>query len=128
MIAERPVASSVQPASATGDCRGLLYGRCRRNGDGVLLAMVIEGLIPDDVEYAFAEQQAIQKRIDAEFEQGVCFPDRNTGLPPGAFTGTPVDEADEGYLKWLLGRPDIKPKAKSILMKALGQVEQIGLF
>ena len=48
----------------------------------LLLAMVIEGLIPDDVEYAFAEQQAIQKRIDAEFEQygRFVFPDRNTGV------------------------------------------------
>mgnify|MGYP001265211204 CR=1 FL=1 len=99
----------------------------------LLLAMVIEGIIPDDVEHAFAEQQAILKRTDAEYEEygRFVFPDRDTGeyrLGLGKHCGTPVDEADEGYLKWLLGRPDITPKAKSILMKALGQVEQIGLF
>ena len=99
----------------------------------LLVSMVLEGMIPDDVEYAFAEQLALRKRIDAEFEEygRFVFPDRNTGvyrLGLGKHCGTPVDEADEGYLKWLLGRPDIKPKAKSILMKALGQVEQIGLF
>ena len=99
----------------------------------LLLAMVLEGVIPDDVEYAFAEQQAIRKRTDAEYEEygRFVFPDRDTGeyrLGLGKHCGTPVDEADEGYLKWLLGRPDITPKSKSILMKALGQVEQIGLF
>ena len=99
----------------------------------LLTSMVLEGVIPDDVEWAFAEQAAIQARIDTEFKEygRFVFPDRETGvfrLGLGKHCGTPVDEADEGYLKWLLGRPDITPTAKSILMKALGQVEQIGLF
>ena len=99
----------------------------------LLVSMILEGIIPDDVEYAFAEQLAIQDKLDAEFERfgRVIYPDRDTGeyrLGLGKHCGTPVDEADEGYLKWLAGRPDLKPEAKSILMKALGQVEQIGLF
>ena len=99
----------------------------------LLTSMVIEGLIPNDVDGAYAEQRALQQKLKAEFERfgRVVFADRETGvyrLGLGKHCGTPVDEADEGYLKWLAGRPDLKPEAKSILLKALGQVEQIGLF
>jgi len=99
----------------------------------LLMSLVIEGVIPDDVEWAFAEQAALQARIDGEYKEygRFIFPDRETGifrLGLGKHCGTAVDEADHGYLKWLLGRPDITATAKSVLMKALGQVEQIGLF
>ena len=99
----------------------------------LLMSMILEGVIPDDVEWAFAEQAALTKRIDAELaEYGrSIFPDRETGiyrLGMGKHCGTPVDEADEGYLKWLAGRPDLTSTTRSVLMRALGQVEQIGLF
>jgi len=99
----------------------------------LLTTMVLEGLLPNDVEWAYAEQLALQERLKAERELygRFVFPDRDTGefrLGLGKHCGTPVDEADEGYIKWLLGRPDIPAGAKSILMKATGQVEQIGLF
>ena len=99
----------------------------------LLLSMVIEGVIPDDVEYAFAEQAALESKLEEEYQtyRRYIFPDRQTGeyrLGLGKHCGTPVDEADEGYLKWLLGRPDMPAAARSVLMKTLGQVEQIGLF
>ena len=98
----------------------------------LLTTMVLEDFLPDDVEWAYAEQLAIQARLKEERDQygRFVFPDRDTGeyrLGLGKHCGTPVDEADEGYIKWLLGRPDIPAGAKSILMKATGQVEQIGL-
>jgi DNA polymerase-3 subunit epsilon len=99
----------------------------------LLMSMVIEGIIPDDVEWAFAEQLALRERLDAEYKEygRAIFPDRETGvfrLGMGKHCGTPVDEADEGYLKWLAGRPDLTPTTRSILKRALGEVEQIGLF
>ena len=46
----------------------------------------------------------------------------------GKHCGVPIDEADEGYLKWLAGRPDLTDKTRGILKRTLGEVEQIGLF
>ncbi|MGC6416720.1 MAG: exonuclease domain-containing protein [Bradymonadia bacterium] len=99
----------------------------------LLTSMIIEGIIPDDVEWAFAEQLALREKLAAEYaEYGrAIFPDRETGiyrLGMGKHCGVPIDEADEGYLKWLAGRPDLTDKARGILKRTLGEVEQIGLF
>ena len=96
-------------------------------------ALITEGVIPNDVEAAFAEQAEIQRMIDAEKEMygRAIFPDRDDGryrLGMGKHCGTLVEEADESYLKWLLGRPDLTEKTRGILLKATGQTEQIGLF
>lgn len=99
----------------------------------LLVKMVQEGVVPDDVEQAFAEQRLIRRHLDHErgLYGRVIYRDRRDGvfkLGLGKHIGTPVEAADEGYLKWLLGRPDLKPEARSILMQALGQVEQVALF
>lgn len=99
----------------------------------LLTAMVLDGLLPDDVDGAFEEQAKLQALIAEErrvYGRAV-FPDRTDGryrLGMGKHCGTLVDEADPGYLKWLLGRPDLTEKTKEILLKATGQTEQIGLF
>ncbi len=99
----------------------------------LLTALVQDGMIPNDVEAAFSEQDHIQQMIDQEREiyGRAIFPDRDDGryrLGMGKHCGTLIDEADESYLKWLLGRPDLTEKTKGILLKATGQTEQIGLF
>ena len=96
-------------------------------------AMIVEGWIPDDVEGAFEEQAAIEERLNQERERfgRAIFPDRRDGrlrLGIGKHCGTLVEEADPGYLKWLLSRPDLTEETKGILLKATGQTEQIGLF
>ena len=96
-------------------------------------AMIVEGWIPDDVEGAFEEQAAIEERLNQErarFGRAI-FPDRRDGrlrLGIGKHCGTLVDEAEPGYLKWLLSRPDLTEETKGVLLKATGQTEQIGLF
>ena len=95
--------------------------------------MVTEGLLPNDVEKAFDERAKLQDLLAEERRVygRAIFPDREDGryrLGMGKHCGTLVDEADAGYLKWLLGRPDLTDAAKAILLKATGQTEQIGLF
>lgn len=101
---------------------------------GLLLTqMVQEGVIPDDVEQAFAEQRLIRRHLDAERRRFGRFiyrdrKDQVFKLGLGKHIGTPVDEADEDYLKWILGRPNLPPEARTILLKRLGKVEQVALF
>ena len=99
----------------------------------LLTAMVVDGLLPNDVEAAFAEQERLQQLIDEERHMygRAIFPDRVDGryrLGMGKHCGTLIEEADPSYLKWVLGRPDLTEKTKAILLKATGQTEQIGLF
>ena len=99
----------------------------------LLTAMLEEGLLPDDVDEAFSEQMLLQRRLAAEYEKygRFVFPDRTDGrfrIGLGKHCGILVDDAEESYLKWLVGRPDMPKAARTIVMKALGQVEQIGLF
>lgn len=97
------------------------------------LAMVYEGLIPDDVEGAFAEQADLAQRLDAERERygRYLYEDREDGhlcLGLGKHTGTSVEDAEEEYLRWMLGRPDLPEAARVTLLRALGRHEQMGLF
>ena len=99
----------------------------------LLFNMVCEGIIPDDVEQAFREQDEIVRltRLQSERFGRFVYPDLEDGrfrIGMGKYCGSPVDETDEGYLRWMLGRPTITPESRSIIMQALGQVEQIGLF
>ena len=99
----------------------------------LLMAMVLEGIIPDDVEQAFVEQNRIAAFVAREVQRfgRFLFEDRTTGairVGLGKHCGLTVDEVDEAYLKWLVGRPEMPDEARSIIKKALGQVEQIGLF
>jgi DNA polymerase III epsilon subunit-like protein len=99
----------------------------------LLFRMVCEGIIPDDVELAFKEQDEIVRRTRAQNERfgRFVYPDLEDGrfrIGMGKYCGSPVDETDEGYLRWMLGRPTIPAEARSIILQALGQVEQIGLF
>lgn len=99
----------------------------------LLIKMVQEGVIPDDVDQAFREQRLIQAHLKAERDRfgRFIYVDRHDGvykLGLGKHIGTPLDAADEGYLKWMLGRPDLPPEARTLLMQRLGQVEQVALF
>lgn len=97
------------------------------------MSMVKRGFIPDDYLGAFALQAELQRRIDAEQARfgRYLFEDRHTGelrIGLGKHTGTPLADADDDYLKRMLGRPDLPEDAKQLFMKRLGQAEQIGLF
>jgi len=99
----------------------------------LLMAMVLEGVIPDDVEQAFVEQDRISAFIAREFQRfgRFLYEDRGDGtirVGLGKHCGSPLAEVDDGYLKWLLGRPEMPDEARSVIRQALGQVEQIGLF
>jgi hypothetical protein len=99
----------------------------------LLMAMVMEGVIPDDVEHAFAEQDRISAFVAREFRRfgRFLYEDRGDGtirVGLGKHCGQPLAEVDDGYLKWLQGRPEMPDEARSVIKKALGQVEQIGLF
>ncbi len=99
----------------------------------LLMAMVLEGVIPDDVEQAFEEQNRISAFVEREFERfgRFLYEDRADGtirVGLGKHCGLTVEEVDEAYLKWLVGRPEMPAEARSIIKQALGQVEQIGLF
>jgi len=99
----------------------------------LLMAMVLEGIIPDDVEQAFEEQNRISAHVDREFKRfgRFLYEDRTDGtirVGLGKHCGLAVDEVEEAYLKWLVGRPEMPDEARSIIKQALGLVEQIGLF
>lgn len=99
----------------------------------LVLAMVYDGFIPNDVEAAFAEQAALEIRLDAEREKygRYLYEDREDGhlcLGLGKHTGVSVEEAEAEYLRWMLGRPDLPEAAKVVLLRVLGKTEQLGLF
>ncbi|MCA9543751.1 MAG: 3'-5' exonuclease [Myxococcales bacterium] len=100
----------------------------------LLLRMVEAGLIPDDVEAAFQRQQDLIARMKAEeAELGrALFRDRKDGetlrIGIGKHTGVALAEADEDFLKWLGGRPNLTDEARRLVKRQLGQVEQMGLF
>lgn len=101
---------------------------------GWLLAGMVEvGLVPDDVERAFARQQELSDVHHAELARygRYLYPDRQTGdlrLGLGKHTGIALEEAEEEYLVWLLGRPDLPEDAKFAINRTLGRVEQQSLF
>lgn len=97
------------------------------------MAMVDEGIIPDDYEGAFARQADLQQLIAAEHARFGRYlyedrDDRVLRIGLGKHTGAALDDADEDYLKRILGRPDVPDEARQLLLKRLGQAEQIGLF
>ncbi|MCA9540340.1 MAG: 3'-5' exonuclease [Myxococcales bacterium] len=99
----------------------------------LLIAMVQEGVMPDDVERAFAEQGLIERHLRAEMDRygRYLYRDRADGrvkLGLGRHIGTPVEEAEIDYLKWMLGRPELPEEARAELQRVLGQVEQVSLF
>lgn len=99
----------------------------------LLLAMVDAGLVPDDVAGAFAEQDRLRALIGAEeAELGrALYRDRTDGtvrIGSGKNVGQTLDEADEEYLRWLKGRPNVTEGARELLKARLGEVEQMGLF
>ncbi len=99
----------------------------------LLLRMVAAGIIPDDVEAAFARQAELIERMQVEeAELGrQLYRDRDDGtlrIGVGKHTGVALAEADEDFLKWLGGRPHLTDEARRLVKKQLGQVEQMGLF
>ncbi len=97
------------------------------------MAMVDEGIIPDDYTAAFARQAELQRLLAEEHARfgRYLYVDREDGalrIGLGKHTGTALEEAGEDYLKRLLGRPDVPDEARQLLLKRLGQAEQIGLF
>jgi DNA polymerase III epsilon subunit-like protein len=99
----------------------------------LVVAMARAGVIPDDVEVAFAEQQRLQAVLAEENGRygRYLYCDRADGrmrVGLGKHAGSLLEEADAEYLKWMLGRPDIPEEARAQIARALGQVEQMGLF
>lgn len=100
----------------------------------LLLAMVEAGLIPDDLEAAFAEQTRLAARLAAEeAELGrFLYRDRSDGstlrIGTGKNAGQSLEEADEEYLRWLKGRPNLPETVRTLIKDRLGEVEQMGLF
>lgn len=98
------------------------------------LRMVEAGLIPDDVEGAFAEQARLLAKIkEEEAELGRhLFRDRKDGhtlrIGIGKHTGVALEDAEDDFLRWLGGRPELTDTARQLVKKRLGQVEQMGLF
>lgn len=123
---ERYGITLAEDAAHTADADAIVTGE-------LLIAMVQKGVIPDDVEQAFAEQALIRRHLDAERARygRFLYRDREDGvikLGLGKHVGTPVDEVDEGYLRWILGRPELPAEVRTIVMGVLGQVEQVALF
>ncbi len=99
----------------------------------LLLRMIEAGVVPNDYVEAFRTQIALQHRLDAEYARygRVLYEDRDTGalhVGLGRHCGTPLEDADEDYLRRLLGRGDLTDEARHLLNKQLGQAEQMGLF
>lgn len=73
----------------------------------VLLRMVQEGLIPDDVDAALAEQAALAARVDAEWARWSYWlyedrQDRSLRLGAGKHCGQRLGSVDPGYCRFLL--------------------------
>lgn len=99
----------------------------------LLLALIEAGLVPDDVEGAFAEQGRLAALIGKEeAELGrALYRDRADGtvrIGSGKNVGQTLEEADEEYLRWLKGRPNLTETTRELLKARLGEVEQMGLF
>lgn len=99
----------------------------------LVVAMVRAGLIPDDIAAAFAEQARLQAALDEEHRRfgRYLYHDRVDGqlrVGLGKHTGVLLEEADADYLRWMAGRPDMPEEARTNIARALGQVEQMGLF
>jgi DNA polymerase-3 subunit epsilon len=87
----------------------------------VLVAMVAEGLVPDDLEAALEEQARLQDRIAAEWDLYgfMLYADRPTGelrLGFGKSIGMPPDQVDPSYLRFCLDTfEDIPEAARAVL-------------
>jgi DNA polymerase-3 subunit epsilon len=82
---------------------------------GELLFRLIEaGLVPDELDEAFAEQRELASRLALEWERfGYwLYRDRSEGflrLGAGRYCGEPLDAVDTGYLEFLLKKVDDLP-------------------
>ena len=81
----------------------------------VLLAMVREGLIPDDHEEALEAQRAFRDLLDLEWERWSywLYEDRVTGvlrMGAGKYCGAVVAEVDPGYFAFLVKKIDDLPE------------------
>lgn len=99
----------------------------------LLMGMIEVGLVPDDVEQAFARQQEILQfqQLETGRYGRYLYADRQTEelrLGLGKHTGIPLAEAEDEYLQWLAGRPDLPDEARHLLNRKLGRVEQQTLF
>ncbi|MCB9527030.1 MAG: 3'-5' exonuclease [Myxococcales bacterium] len=123
---ERYGIALAEDAAHTADADAIVAGQ-------LLIRMVQEGVIPDDVDEAFREQALIERHIAAELARfgRFLYRDRHDGvvkLGLGKHIGLPLHDADEGYLRWMLNRPELPAEARSLVMQALGQAEQAALF
>lgn len=80
----------------------------------LLLAMVREGLVPDDHEEALEAQRALRDLLDLEWERWSywLYEDRATGvlrMGAGKYCGAPVAEVDPGYFAFLVQKIDDLP-------------------
>lgn len=101
----------------------------------LVLAMVEAGVIPDDVEQALTRQEELRRKVEAEFAEFSfhLYRDRAPGTTRliigfGQHIGTPLDDADESFRRWMFGRPELTEAAREAVRVSLGVVEQMGLF
>lgn len=90
----------------------------------ILLAMIEQGLIPDDVDEAVTKQAGLASKIREEFERWTywLYRDREDGrlrMGAGKHIGTPLTDMDPGYLDWMLSKmTDLPPEVR----KEIGRV------
>ena len=82
----------------------------------ILMAMVREGIIPEDPESALQAQREISEKLEAEhLEFGrLLYRHRETGalyVGFGKHVGTPLTDVDPGYLEWCLNKMQDLPEA-----------------
>ncbi len=95
--------------------------------------MARKGTIPDDVDAALKMQRELDEKLKAEWARfgRFLYEDRETGvikIGRGKHMGTPFEEADEEFLRWLQGRPGLPDEARLMVKRKLGVAEQISLF
>lgn len=95
----------------------------------LLRAMVVRGMIPDDVELAVAQQRRMAGELADEWARFSYFlyaARENGALNParlvvgfGKHCGTPVDEMDAGYLEWCLANLDCPEPVRTAIDQQL---------
>jgi DNA polymerase-3 subunit epsilon len=74
---------------------------------GLLHALIVAGTIPNEPERALEAQATYSAKLEAEFDEfgHMIYRDRESGalhLGFGKHAGTPLEQAEPGYLRWCL--------------------------
>ncbi len=89
----------------------------------LLFALIDEGVIPNDIEEALAQQTEFAAKIREEFDRWTywLFRDRTDGqlrMGAGKHIGTLLAEMDPGYLEWMLGNmKDLPSEVRDVIAR-----------